>query len=131
MRKKQRPGNSHCSRICCFLIWSKRTSRSSISSRLRQSMKTFSRHRTSTKCPFINRLSLYVDSQTQQKEPMKPGNLIDIIERSQGRRASRKEAERNNFQAVIGGAVARLGPDKNGSTGKGGFGVEKLRVFTG
>ena len=93
-------------------------------------MKTSSRHRPSTKCPFINRLSLYVDSQTQQKEPMKPGNLIDIIERSQARRALREERDLNNFHAVIGGAVARLGPDKNGRTGKGGFGVEKLRVFT-
>jgi len=62
---------------------------------------------------------------------MKPGNLIDIIERSRARRALREEREPNNFQAVIGGAVAPLGPDKNGSTGKGGFGVEKLRVFTG
>ena len=62
---------------------------------------------------------------------MKPGNLIDIIERSQARRALREEREPNNFQAVIGGAVARLGPDKNGKTGKGGFGMEKLRVFTG
>src|SRR5260370_20400904 len=114
MRKKQKPGNSHRSPICCFLIWSKRTSRSSISSRRRQSMKTSSRHRTSTKCPFINRLSLYVDSQTQQKEPMKPGNLIDIIERSQARRALREEREPNNFQAVVGGAVAPLGSNKNG-----------------
>ena len=94
-------------------------------------MKTSSRDRTSTKCPFINRLSLYVASQTQQEEPMKPGNLIDIIERSRARRALREERELNNFHAVIGGAVARLGPDKNGRTGKGGFGVEKLRVFTG
>jgi len=93
-------------------------------------MKTSSRHRTSTKCPFINRLSLYVDSQTQEKEPMKPGNLIDIIERSQARRALREERDLNNFHAVIGGAVARLGPAKNGGTGKGRFGVEKLRVFT-
>src|SRR4029077_5794427 len=131
MRKRQKPGNSHCSRICFFPIWSKRTSRSSISSRLRRSMKTSSRHRTSTKCPFINRLSLYVDSQTQQKEPMKPANLIDIIERSQARHALREDREPNNLQAVIGGAVARLGSDKNGRAGKGGFGVEKLRVFTG
>jgi hypothetical protein len=71
-----------------------------------------------------------VDSQTQQKEPMKPGNLIDIIERSQARRALREERDLNNFHAVIGGAVARLGPAKNGRTGKGGFGVEKVRVFT-
>ena len=61
---------------------------------------------------------------------MKPGNLIDIIERSQARRALREEREPNNFQAVIGGAVARLGPAKNGRMGKGGFGVEKLRAFT-
>ncbi len=61
---------------------------------------------------------------------MKAGNLIDIIERSRARRASREERDLNNFHAVIGGAVARLGPDKNGRTGKGGFGVEKLRVFT-
>ena len=62
---------------------------------------------------------------------MKPGNLIDIIERSQARRALREERDLNNFHAVIGGAVAPLGPAKNGRTGKGGFGVEKLRVFTG
>jgi hypothetical protein len=61
---------------------------------------------------------------------MKPGNLIDIIERSQARRALQEERELNNFHAVIGGAVARLGPDKNGTRGKGGFGVDKLRVFT-
>ena len=46
---------------------------------------------------------------TQQKEPMKPGNLIDIIERSQARRALREERELNNFHAVIGGAVGRAG----------------------
>ena len=62
---------------------------------------------------------------------MKPGNLIDIIERSQARRALREERDLNNFHAVIGGAVAPLGPAKNGRTGKGGFGVEKLRVLTG
>ena len=62
---------------------------------------------------------------------MKPGNPIDIIERSQARHALREEREPNNLQAVIGGAVARLGPDKNGRSGKGRFGVEKLRVFTG
>jgi hypothetical protein len=72
-----------------------------------------------------------VDSQTQEKEAMKPGNLIDIIERSQARRALRAERELNNFHAVIGGAIAPLGSNKNGGTGKGGFGVEKLRVFTG
>jgi hypothetical protein len=65
-----------------------------------------------------------------KKEPMKPGNLIDIIERSQARRALREERELNNFHAVIGGAVARLGPDKNGGTEKGRLGMEKLRVFT-
>ncbi|PYI94973.1 MAG: hypothetical protein DME98_18165 [Verrucomicrobia bacterium] len=57
-----------------------------------------------------------MDSQTQQKEPMKAGNLIDIIERSRARRASREERDVNNFHAVIGGAVARFGPDKNGRT---------------
>jgi len=44
---------------------------------------------------------------------MKAGNLIDIIEQSRARRASREERDLNN-----------------GRTGKGGFGVEKLRVFT-
>ena len=62
---------------------------------------------------------------------MRGHSIIDIIERSQARRALREERELSNFHAVIGGAVARLGPDKNGRTGKGGFGVEKLRVFTG
>jgi len=57
-----------------------------------------------------------VDSQTQQKEPMKPGNLIDIIERSQARRASQEERDLNNFHAVIGGAVAPLGPNRHGRT---------------
>jgi hypothetical protein len=66
-----------------------------------------------------------------KKEPMKPGNLIDIIERSQARRALREERELNNFHAVIGGAVARLGPDKNGGTEKGRLGMEKVRGFTG
>jgi hypothetical protein len=65
-----------------------------------------------------------------KKEPMKPGNLIDIIERSQARRALREERELNNFHAVIGGAVARLGPDKNGGTEKGRLGMEKVRGFT-
>ena len=47
---------------------------------------------------------------------MKAGNLIDIIERSRARRASREERDVNNFHAVIGGAVAPLGPNRHGRT---------------
>jgi hypothetical protein len=61
---------------------------------------------------------------------MKPRNVVDIIERSQTRHALREEHQLNNFHAVIGGAVARLGPDKNGRTGKSRFAMEGARVFT-
>jgi hypothetical protein len=61
---------------------------------------------------------------------MKSGNLVDIIERSQTRHALREEHQLNNFHAVIGGAVAPLGPDKNSGTEKSRFAIEDMRVFT-
>jgi len=61
---------------------------------------------------------------------MKSTNLVDIIERSQTRHALREKRELSNFHGVIGGAVARLGPDKNGRTGKSRFAMEGVRVFT-
>jgi hypothetical protein len=61
---------------------------------------------------------------------MKSGNPIDISERSQATRALREKRELNNFPAVIGAAIGRLGPDQNGGTGKGRLAMEKLRVFT-
>ena len=47
---------------------------------------------------------------------MKTGNLVDIIQRFQMRHALREERKLNNFQAGIGGAVASLGPNRNGRT---------------
>lgn len=61
---------------------------------------------------------------------MKPRNLADIIERSQKRHALREERELNSFHAVIGGAVAPLGSNKNGVTGRSRSTLGEVRVFT-
>ena len=61
---------------------------------------------------------------------MKSGNLVDIIEGSRTRHALREEREPNNLHALIAGAVAPLGPDKNGGPGKSRFAMEGVRAFT-
>jgi hypothetical protein len=50
---------------------------------------------------------------------MKPGNLVDIIQRSQARHALREERELNNSDAGIAGAVASFRSNKNSRRGSG------------
>src|SRR6202022_3719165 len=76
MRKKQKRGESQCSRICYFLIWSKRTSKSSIFNQRKRSMKMSSRRSTSTKCRRIRRLTLYADRNSKNEMWMAEGGSI-------------------------------------------------------
>src|SRR5438067_7028138 len=74
MRKKRRPGNSPCSRICFFLIWSKHTSKSSICSRPTPDTMTYSCRITSQRSTIFNPLSRYADNKNQKMKTNKMNN---------------------------------------------------------
>ena len=63
-------------------------------------------------------------------KPMKPRNLVDIIERSQTRHALQEERDLSNFHAVVEGAAAPRETVKNRATGRSRFAVEDTRLFT-
>src|SRR5437660_5980443 len=76
MRKKRKLGNFRRSPICFFLIWSKRTSRSSICGRPKRVTRTCSRRIVSITNEPTNQRWLYVDKQLSKKEKLNVNSKI-------------------------------------------------------